>query len=65
MTKRMKEFDLKSCGLHLFVARHPKRENALSWVGTGLWPYTKRLKNGRFANLWASEETTSLDAGGR
>jgi hypothetical protein len=65
MTKRMKEFDPKSWDLCLFAARHRKREKALLWDGTGLCPYAKRLKNGRFANLWASEETTILDAGGR
>ena len=65
MTKRVKEVDPKSCGLYLFAARRRKRAKALLWDGTGLCPYAKRLKNGHFANLWASEETTILAAGGR
>ena len=65
MTKRVEEADPMLCGLYLFVARHRKRAKTLSRDGTGLCLCAKRLKNGHFANLWASGDTTTLDAGGR
>ena len=59
------DHDPLSGDMFLFVARNRKRAKVLMWDGTGLCLYAKRLKNGRFANLWASGETTTLDAGGR
>jgi transposase len=46
--------------LFLFVARNRKRAKVLMWDGTGLCLYAKRLEKGRFAKLWAGEDTTSL-----
>lgn len=65
MTKRVEEVDPKSCGLYRFGARHRKLAKTLLWDGTGFCLCAKRLKNGRFANLWASEGAATLDAGGR
>jgi transposase len=47
--------------LFLFVARNRKRAKVLMWDGTGLCLYAKRLERGRFAKLWAGEDTTTLE----
>ena len=54
------ENDPLSGDLFLFVARNRKRAKVLMWDGTGLCLYAKRLEKGRFAKLWAGEDTTSL-----
>jgi len=55
------EEDLLSGDLFLFVARNRKRAKVLMWDGTGLCLYAKRLEKGRFAKLWAGEDTTTLE----
>ena len=47
--------------LFLFVARNRKRAKVLMWDGTGLCLYAKRLEKGRFAKLWAGEDTTTVE----
>lgn len=47
--------------MFLFVARNRKRAKVLLWDGTGLCLYAKRLEKGKFAKLWAGEETTTLE----
>jgi transposase len=54
------EHDPLSGDLFLFVARNRKRAKVLMWDGTGLCLYAKRLEKGRFAKLWAGEDSTSL-----
>jgi transposase len=53
--------DPLSGDLFLFVARNRKRAKVLMWDGTGLCLYAKRLEKGRFAKLWAGEDTTALE----
>jgi len=53
--------DPLSGDLFLFVARNRKRAKVLMWDGTGLCLYAKRLEKGRFAKLWAGEDTTSIE----
>ena len=55
------ERDPMSGDLFLFVSRDRKRAKVLQWDGTGLCLYAKRLEKGRFAKLWAGEESTSLE----
>lgn len=47
--------------LFLFVARNRKRAKVLMWDGTGLCLYAKRLEKGKFAKLWAGEDTTAIE----
>jgi len=47
--------------LFLFVARNRKRAKVLMWDGTGLCLYAKRLEKGKFAKLWAGEDTISIE----
>lgn len=53
--------DPVSGDLFLFVARNRKRAKVLVWDGTGLCLYAKRLEKGRFARLWAGEDTSTLE----
>ena len=53
--------DPLSGDMFLFVARNRKRAKVLLWDGTGLCLYAKRLEKGKFAKLWAGEETTTLE----
>lgn len=53
--------DPMSGELFLFVARNRKRAKVLMWDGTGLCLYAKRLEKGKFAKLWAGEDTTSIE----
>ena len=53
--------DPLSGDMFLFVARNRKRAKELLWDGTGLCLYAKRLEKGKFAKLWAGEETTTLE----
>jgi transposase len=53
--------DPLSGDLFLFVARNRKRAKVLMWDGTGLCLYAKRIEKGRFAKLWAGEDTTTLE----
>lgn len=53
--------DPLSGDLFLFVARNRKRAKVLMWDGTGLCLYAKRLEKGRFAELWAGEDTAELE----
>lgn len=55
------EQDPLSGDLFLFVARNRKRAKVLMWDGTGLCLYAKRLEKGKFAKLWAGEDTTTLE----
>jgi len=55
------ERDPLSGDMFLFVARNRKRAKVLLWDGTGLCLYAKRLEKGKFAKLWAGEETTTLE----
>lgn len=52
--------DPLSGDLFVFVARNRKRAKVLLWDGTGLCLYAKRLEKGKFAKLWAGEDTTKL-----
>jgi transposase len=52
--------DPLSGDLFLFVARNRKRAKVLMWDGTGLCLYAKRLEKGKFAKLWAGEDSTTL-----
>lgn len=52
--------DPLSGDLYLFVARNRKRAKVLMWDGTGLCLYAKRLEKGKFAKLWAGEDSTTL-----
>lgn len=53
--------DPLSGDLFLFVARNRKRAKVLMWDGTGLCLYSKRLEKGRFAKLWAGEDSTTME----
>ena len=55
------DHDPLSGDLFLFVARNRKRAKVLMWDGTGLCLYAKRLEKGRFAKLWAGEDSTTLE----
>ena len=44
--------DPLSGDLYLFVSRNRKRAKVLTWDGTGLCLYAKRLERSRFAPLW-------------
>lgn len=52
--------DPLSGDLFLFVSRTRKRAKVLHWDGTGLCLYSKRLERGRFARLWAGEDSAEL-----
>jgi transposase len=54
------EQDPLSGDLFLFVARNRKRAKVLMWDGTGLCLYAKRLEKGKFAKLWAGQDSTNL-----
>jgi hypothetical protein len=41
--------------MFLFVSRNRKRAKVLLWDGTGLCLYSKRLEEGRFADLWRAD----------
>lgn len=60
MVKTHLNQDPLSGDLFLFVARNRKRAKVLLWDGTGLCLYAKRLEKGKFAKLWAGEDTDSL-----
>lgn len=49
--------DPLSGDLFLFVSRNRIRAKVLHWDGTGLCLYAKRLEKGRFACLWAMEDS--------
>ena len=53
--------DPLSGDLFLFVARNRRRAKVLMWDGTGLCLYAKRLEKGRFARLWAGEDTATVE----
>ena len=52
--------DPTSGDLFLFVNRRRSLSKVLLWDGTGLCIYTKRLDQGRFAELWRNESEPSL-----
>lgn len=52
--------DPLSGDLFLFCNRTRTSCKVLSWDGTGLCIFSKRLEKGRFAKLWPAEETVSL-----
>lgn len=54
------DHDPLSGDLFLFVAHNRRRAKVLMWDGTGLCLYAKRLEKGRFARLWAGEDSTTL-----
>jgi len=44
--------------MFLFVSRDRKRAKVLLWDGTGLCLYSKRLEEGRFADLWRADASS-------
>jgi transposase len=55
LVQRDLERDPLSGELFLFVSRDRRRAKVLMWDGTGLCLYSKRLEEGRFAELWQKE----------
>lgn len=53
--------DPLSGDLFLFVNRVRTRAKVLFWDGTGLCLYAKRLEKGRFAALWAGEQSDQIE----
>ncbi len=47
--------------LFLFVGRNRKRAKVLTWDGTGLCVYAKRLERGLFTAPWLLPEASSLE----
>ncbi len=46
--------------LYLFTNKTRTRAKVLSFDGTGLWVYAKRLERGRFVALWKFVETDRI-----
>lgn len=61
LVRRQLERDPLSGDMFLFVGRNRRRAKVLTWDGTGLCLYSKRLEKGRFASLWDGDQTTSIE----
>jgi transposase len=57
----IREHDVFSGDVFLFVSRNRKRAKALFWDGSGLNIWMKRIEHGLFANVWERARITSSE----
>ena len=57
----VREHNVLSGDLFLFVAKNRKRAKCLFWDGSGLNIWMKRLEKGMFADVWRRERLTTSE----